>query len=281
MDSWRQDISVSPQLCGIRQREQDLIRPSRYAFARSLGSLFAAHFGYEPTIYLPKPGKNLFYAALLKQCTNLEIPVLDTVDEFKRALGKTDCVLDAIFGMWLDAARDPLIDIFWLSSPSDPIVPLYRLQSLSVRSWIGFSFSPPLRAPFTEILPLLAESNTPPIFSVDIPSGWDVSSGPPIDDGTAVLAPHALISLTTPKEGVRFFKGEKHWLGGRFVSSRVDRKFDLKLEHVWKVAGVGEQVVEIKVLGDGDEKAKWGAAAGSRGRWSVTIESWWVRASGI
>lgn len=89
----------------------------------------------------------------------------------------------------------------------------------------GFSFSPPLRAPFDAILPVLADSGLP-IVSVDIPSGWDVEDGRvPIiiedADGKETtflgLTPEVLISLTAPKLGVKDFK-EKHFLGGRFIN---------------------------------------------------------------
>lgn len=76
----------------------------------------------------------------------------------------------------------------------------------------GFSFKPPVRAPFDMALPLLSSSGLP-IVSVDIPSGWDVEEGNKHGVG---LEPDVLISLTAPKEGARGFKG-RHWLGGRFV----------------------------------------------------------------
>ena len=38
------------------------------------------------------------------------------------------------------------------------------------------SFRPPSRAPFTEILSILAATRLP-IVSVDVPSGWDVEAG--------------------------------------------------------------------------------------------------------
>ena len=84
----------------------------------------------------------------------------------------------------------------------------------------GFSFKPPVRAPFDVALPLISRAGLP-IVSVDIPSGWDVERG---DAGAAdegqqgriVLYPDVLVSLTAPKEGVRKFAG-RHFLGGRFV----------------------------------------------------------------
>jgi len=101
----------------------------------------------------------------------------------------------------------------------------------------GFSFKPPVRAPFDEVLPLLTQSKLP-IVSVDIPSGWDVEGGRPSDplpgpSGSGgkqidALDPDVLISLTAPKEGVREYKG-RHFLGGRFVPKSLDEKFGLNL----------------------------------------------------
>ena len=96
---------------------------------------------------------------------------------------------------------------------------------LTTVSFSGFSFAPPVRKPFDEILKLLKASSTP-ILSVDIPSGWQVENGPqelttqPDENGESdvidTFTPEALISLTTPKLGVKGYKG-RHWLGGRFV----------------------------------------------------------------
>jgi NAD(P)H-hydrate epimerase len=82
----------------------------------------------------------------------------------------------------------------------------------------GFSFKPPVRAPFDIALPLLTESKLP-IVSVDIPSGWDVERG---NAGGVGLEPDVLVSLTAPKEGARGFKG-RHFLGGRFVPKCVNK----------------------------------------------------------
>ncbi|KAH8818679.1 YjeF N-terminal domain-containing protein [Flagelloscypha sp. PMI_526] len=90
----------------------------------------------------------------------------------------------------------------------------------------GFSFSGPVRSPFDVALPLLNESGLP-IVSVDIPSGWDVETGPP-EDKKAALFPDVLVSLTAPKAGAKEFKG-KHFLGGRFVPKVMADKFQLNL----------------------------------------------------
>ena len=101
----------------------------------------------------------------------------------------------------------------------------------------GFSFKPPVRAPFDEVLPLLTRSGLP-IVSADIPSGWDVEGGRPSDplpgpDGSGgkkvgALDPDVLVSLTAPKVGVREYRG-RHFLGGRFVPKSLDEKFGLNL----------------------------------------------------
>ena len=80
----------------------------------------------------------------------------------------------------------------------------------------GFSFKPPVRAPFDAALPLIANSGLP-IVSVDVPSGWNVDEGKADD---LALEPDVLVSLTAPKEGVRKFRG-RHFLGGRFVPKCV------------------------------------------------------------
>ncbi|WWC86978.1 NAD(P)H-hydrate epimerase [Kwoniella dendrophila CBS 6074] len=168
------------------------------------------HFNYKPTIYLPKPGSKDIYKRLLKQCENLNIPVLKDVDQFKKGLSESDVILDAIF---------------------------------------GFSFAPPLRKPFDEVLNAITSVDIP-IVSVDIPSGWSVTDGPqPLytekdENGNyetiKTFEPQVLISLTAPKEGVRKFKG-KHYLGGRFVPDELAKKLELNLP---EYRGV-DQVVEL------------------------------------
>jgi len=158
-------------------------------------------FGYKPSVFLPKPGSKEIYQRLKTQCDNMRIPTTSDLGSLKSTLASSDVIMDAIF---------------------------------------GFSFKPPVRAPFDEVLPLLSESKLP-IVSVDIPSGWDVESGRPSDPllagptGTArerrkvdALDPDVLISLTAPKEGVRGYRG-RHFLGGRFVPMSLDEKFGLNL----------------------------------------------------
>ena len=90
---------------------------------------------------------------------------------------------------------------------------------------VGFSFTRPLRAPFDEIVSKLRDGATP-VFSVDVPSGWDVNDGP----GPGCFTPAALVSLTAPKQGVRNFVGT-HYMGGRFLPLELANKYQIGLEY--------------------------------------------------
>ena len=134
----------------------------------------------------------------------MKIPVLapsQEPDSLRDALARSDVILDAIF---------------------------------------GFSFKPPVRAPFDAALPLITASKLP-IVSVDIPSGWDVEEGNAEGVG---LNPDVLVSLTAPKEGARGFKG-KHFLGGRFVTKyaisytrEVYNLIDIHIEEPWRKSSI-------------------------------------------
>ncbi|ODN85663.1 NAD(P)H-hydrate epimerase [Cryptococcus wingfieldii CBS 7118] len=168
------------------------------------------HFAYKPTVYLPKPSSKDLLQRLVTQCENLKIPIIKDVEGFQKALKESDVVLDAIF---------------------------------------GFSFHPPLRKPFDQVLKAITSAKLP-IVSVDIPSGWSVTDGPqPLytqedEDGKTetveTFEPEVLISLTAPKEGVKGFKG-RHWLGGRFIPDELSEKYGLNLP---EYDGV-DQVVEL------------------------------------
>ena len=75
----------------------------------------------------------------------------------------------------------------------------------------GFSFKPPIRKPYDSVLDLF-QIIQKPIFSIDIPSGWDVVKG----NISNQFTPDYLISLTLPKLVAKNYKG-KHYLGGRFI----------------------------------------------------------------
>lgn len=89
----------------------------------------------------------------------------------------------------------------------------------------GFSFKGGMRAPFDTICDDLNASKLP-IFSVDVPSGWNVEEGDTTGKG---LKAEALISLTAPKLCAKKFDGKFHYLGGRFVPPAIREKYNLQI----------------------------------------------------
>eukprot|EP01068_Selenidium_serpulae_P003734 Selendium_serpulae@DN3271_c0_g1_i1.p2 len=144
-------------------------------------------------------GSNPFYAKLANQVRVNQIDILDDSSVSSIDYAKWDVIVDAIF---------------------------------------GFSFKGSLRAPFDTILADVSRQNTPPIVSVDVPSGWDVETGAP--DGPRPLTPAVLVSLTAPKTCASKFDG-RHFVGGRFVPKSVQEKYEMRLPD-YKGA---DQIVEI------------------------------------
>ncbi|GBP61681.1 NAD(P)H-hydrate epimerase [Eumeta japonica] len=98
-----------------------------------------------------------------------------------------------------------------------------------VDALFGFSFRPPVREELRPALRLLIESDLP-TSSVDIPSGWDVEHGPPMDIADA-LQPALLVSLSAPKLCARpeLIGNALHFLGGRFVPPELAARMQLAL----------------------------------------------------
>lgn len=146
---------------------------------------------YDPIIFYPKKSKsNPLYGRLIKQLQDLDVEELSTLEEVKHLLDKRNSgvsvIIDALF---------------------------------------GFSFKPPLRPPFDDLIGYLSTNNEslPPIVAVDIPSGWDVDDGPVgVDIGASCL-----VSLTAPKPAALKFKGA-HYLGGRFINPHIAEKYDIQ-----------------------------------------------------
>lgn len=166
------------------------------------------HYGYTPQIYYPKPTNAPIFTGLQKQLRHLHIPFLSTEEEFTSALKSTDLIIDALF---------------------------------------GFSFKPPVRAPFDTVLSGIIESSKP-VLAVDIPSSWDVEGGPP-EEGLVghEFMPEYLISLTAAKPCVKHYKGKRHFIGGRFLSQDVANKFGLDVPEYQGVDQIAEVPVDIKV----------------------------------
>lgn len=109
--------------------------------------------------------------------------------------------------------------------PVDTKTPETNGFDVIVDALFGFSFKPPVRPEFEEIISKL-QTTKAVVASIDIPSGWDVELGPP---PTGAINPDCLISLTAPKKCSEFFKGRYHYLGGRFVPPALEKKYDLQL----------------------------------------------------
>ncbi|KAK7418657.1 hypothetical protein QQX98_003847 [Neonectria punicea] len=107
----------------------------------------------------------------------------------------------------------------------------------------GFSFSGEVRDPFPAVIQGLQETKLP-VTSVDAPSSWDIENGPPKSGLGSSFMPTALVSLTAPKPLVKHFKG-RHFIGGRFVSPSIAKKYDLEVP---EYVGV-DQVVEVGSTG--------------------------------
>lgn len=160
---------------------------------------------FKPEIYYPKRTEKLLFNNLVAQCTLMDIPFLETCPDVL-TVTKYRFIVDGLF---------------------------------------GFSFRPPVREAFLDVMNLMTETDKP-IVSIDIPSGWNVETGP---EGETFIKPQLLISLTgkvcdflfllktvcnsisfmaAPKLCAKYFKGS-HYLGGRFVPERLAKKYQLNL----------------------------------------------------
>ncbi|KAK0748982.1 YjeF N-terminal domain-containing protein, partial [Schizothecium vesticola] len=103
----------------------------------------------------------------------------------------------------------------------------------------GFSFSGEVREPFPAVIQAMEDTEIP-VTSVDAPSSWNIEGGPPSSGVGSSFHPQVLVSLTAPKPLVSFFKG-RHFVGGRFVTPAIAKKYDLVLP---EYEGI-DQVVEV------------------------------------
>ncbi|KAG9088239.1 hypothetical protein FS749_002335 [Ceratobasidium sp. UAMH 11750] len=166
-------------------------------------------FGYEPTLFMPKPGSKDIYQRLSAQCSNLHIP---TSPELASNLSTShDVILDAIFG-------------FSFHPPA-------RAPFDSALRLIGESGLP------------IVSVDIPSGWDVD-KGPQEVQTEDDKESKLGALRPQVLVSLTVPKEGVRSFEG-RHCLGGRFVPPDMDKKFELNLP---PYDGI-DQVVELPTAG--------------------------------
>lgn len=185
------------------------------------------HYGYEPTVYYPKEGKNeLYQVCTVYTCKSTRIPSTNSISTIFKRL-KTQ----------LNTLAIPFTD--------DMTSELSR-SDLLIDAIFGFSFGGPLRDPFGSIITQIENAKIP-VLSVDAPSSWDINSGPPSSGPGANFMPQALISLTAPKPCVKFFKG-RHFVGGRFLTTAIAQKYGLVCP---AYEGI-DQVVEVFKDGDGE-----------------------------
>ncbi|KAK8000687.1 YjeF protein [Apiospora arundinis] len=107
----------------------------------------------------------------------------------------------------------------------------------------GFSFSGEVREPFPAVIKALEETKLP-VTSVDAPSSWNIEEGPPKSGVGSSFQPEFLISLTAPKPLVKHFQG-RHFIGGRFVSPSIAKKYDFEVPEYQGL----DQIVETSPTG--------------------------------
>ncbi|ODM15540.1 NAD(P)H-hydrate epimerase [Aspergillus cristatus] len=105
-----------------------------------------AQYGYNPSIYYPKEGKNELYQRLKTQLNNLHIPF---VSDFSEALKSTHFIVDAIFGFSFGGPlRDPFPSI--ISQIESASVPVLSVDAPS--SW-DIQEGPPKEGPGAKFMP--------------------------------------------------------------------------------------------------------------------------------
>ncbi|GAM17859.1 hypothetical protein SAMD00019534_010340, partial [Acytostelium subglobosum LB1] len=152
-----------------------------------VASRHLVHFGYAVDVLYPKRTDKDLYKNLVLQCQHVGISFLDNMPAESELTSRYGLVIDSIF---------------------------------------GYSFKGDIRAPFDSIIKTLTGLNSQslPIASVDIPSGWDVEQG----NVNNTFTPSLLISLAAPKKCAESFKGT-HYLGGRFLPQSFLDEFQLNL----------------------------------------------------
>ncbi|KAF2352577.1 YjeF N-terminal domain [Trinorchestia longiramus] len=142
---------------------------------------------FSPTVFYPKRTDKPLFNNLVRQCQMYDILVSEDLPSLLEIDGEYQLVVDAVF---------------------------------------GFSFKPPVRPHFLPVIEALGRTKVP-VVSVDIPSGWDVETGPSAEGLS--ISPQMLVSLTAPKLCTKYFKGKYHMLGGRFVPPQLEQKYQLAL----------------------------------------------------
>ncbi|RJE20565.1 hypothetical protein PHISCL_07088 [Aspergillus sclerotialis] len=114
-----------------------------------------AQYGYTPSVYYPKEGKNELYQRLKTQLNNLSVPF---VSDFSSALKSTNLIIDAIFGFSFGGPlREPFPSI--ISEIESASVPVLSVDAPS--SW-DIEAGPPKEGPGAKFMPQTLVSLTAP-----------------------------------------------------------------------------------------------------------------------
>ncbi|ODQ55004.1 apolipo protein A-I binding protein-like protein [Saitoella complicata NRRL Y-17804] len=113
------------------------------------------HFGYEPTVFYPKPTKGDLYERLCVQLHELKIPF---VDDMYPAIDNTDHIVDAIFGFSFSGEiREPFPNIISaLKSTKTPVLSVDAPSSWTIDN------GPPTSGPGEGFMPNALISLTAP-----------------------------------------------------------------------------------------------------------------------
>ncbi|PWY69276.1 YjeF N-terminal domain-like protein [Aspergillus piperis CBS 112811] len=114
-----------------------------------------AHYGYKPSVYYPKQGKNELYQRLKTQLENLSVPF---ISDLPVAIKSADFLVDAIFGFSFGGPlREPFPTI--ISQIETASIPVLSVDAPS--SW-DIESGPPKEGPGSKFMPEALISLTAP-----------------------------------------------------------------------------------------------------------------------
>lgn len=148
------------------------------------------HFGIDATIVYPKRSSKTHFINLVKQCQDMNIPILDSIPMDSKGDDTYDIIVDSIFGF----------------------------------SFHGTALREPYATAIANMVELQKKQNAI-LVSVDVPSGWDVDGG---DLTGTNFHPDVLVSLTAPKLSAKKFNG-RHFVGGRFLPPAIAEKYGIRV----------------------------------------------------